>query len=279
MTSSSDDTLKRFREFGELGLSQVQAHVYVVLLSIGPAPARTVSRLCSLRREDTYRALRSLKSIGLVEVNVGKPYTFVAVEPNVAMKVLMERLDSKFSSLKQNASKLQDWLQGLDRVKDTSEEVASNIIFRFESGTPIFERMSRMVANCKHELIRITSSKGIVQNYGLGVFEQERQIAKNGIRIRAITEAKASNLDILKEYSTFAQVRHLTGIDSRLKFVISDDLQMILFTTNPADSIRNLGAIWTNSKPLIEGFKKDFEVCWNGAMGLDDAVQSVQTRM
>lgn len=266
MSGPKDSLLKeRLDELVELGLSQGQAHVYVVLLSLGPSIARTVSRVSGLGREDTYRALRFLKSLGLVEVIMDKPYTFAAVEPSVGMRMLVSHLENKFSQLKEKANRVGEWLEGLDRVRTTNEIPHDKVVFKLEGGSQIFERMSKLILSCKSELVRITSSTGISQNYILGVFEQEKQITKNGVRIRAITEENSSNRDILAEYSRFVDLRFLEGVGSSLKFVIADDLQMIFFTTNPTKIVRDLGAIWTNNKPLIEGFKKEFESCWGVA--------------
>jgi sugar-specific transcriptional regulator TrmB len=284
MPETEDSLLKeRFEDLRELGLSQVQAHVYVVLLSLGPSLARTVSRLCHLRREDTYRALRFLKTIGLVEVTMDKPYTFAAVEPKVGMRILLGQLDARFDSLKKKALQVGEWLEGMNRVT-TSSLPEDKIVFKIEGGTQIFERMSKLIQNCKSELVRVTSSTGISQNYVLGIFDQERQIVWNGAKIRAISEVKKGNCDILREYSRFAQLRHLEDVSSRLKFVIADDSQMIFFTTNPAENVRELGAIWTNSKPLIEAFKKEFEICWSIATPFSEILtplenQSVSDKM
>lgn len=275
--SETEDSLLRekFEELTELGLSQVQAHVYVVLLSLGPSVARTVSRLCHLRREDTYRALRYLKSIGLVEVTMDKPYTFAAVEPKVALKVLLGQLDNKFETLKRKALEVGEWLGGMDRIT-TNALPEDRTLFKLEGGSQIFERMSRLIQSCKTELVRVTSATGISQNYVLGIFDLERQIVKgSGVKIKAITEIKKGNRDILKEYSKFADLRHLEGVGSRLKFVIADGSQMIFFTTNPAENVRDLGAIWTNSKPLIEAFKKEFEICWNSATPIAETLAQI----
>src|SRR5580704_1393341 len=279
MSGAKDSLLKeRLDELVELGLSQAQAHVYVVLLSLGPSIARTISRVSGLGREDTYRTLRFLKSIGLVEVIMDKPYTFAAVEPSVGVRMLVSHLENKFSQLKEKATKVGEWLEGLDRVRTTSEIPQDKVVFKLEGGSQIFERMSKLILSCKSELVRITSSTGISQNYILGVFEQEKQITKNGVKIRAITEENSSNHDILSEYSRFVDLRFLEGVGSSLKFVIADDSQMIFFTTNPTRIVRDLGAIWTNNKPLIEGFKKEFETCWSVAKPAGKPVAKSEAR-
>ncbi len=279
MSGPNNGLLKeRLDEVVELGLSQAQAYVYIVLLSLGPSVARTISRVSRLGREDTYRALRFLKSLGMVEVIMDKPYTFAAVEPNVAVRILTSQLDNKFAVLRDKAVKVGEWLEGLDRVKTTNDVPPDKMVFRLEGGSQIFERMSKLILSCRFELVRITSSTGISQNYVLGVFEQEKQIAENGVKIRAITEEKSSNRDILTEYSQFVDLRFLEGLRSSLKFIIGDDSQMIFFTTNPTQNVRDLGAVWTNNKPLIEGFKKQFEVCWASARPAAEVLTSVESQ-
>lgn len=259
MSSKLDDLVK-------LGLTLTQARVYVVLLSLGPSSARTISEVSGLPREDTYRMLRELRTFGLVEVIMAKPSVFSAVDPKVAMNALVSHLESKFALLKKTAFETADWLQGLGRIDGSGESTENKSIFKLEGGEQVFQRMSRLVQSCKGELVRVLSATGLRQNYLLGIFSQESKCIERGVKIRAITEVVSTNREIIEEYARFVELRHLNGLSSSLKYCIADDSEMILFTSSPTNNIRDMGAIWTNNKPWILGFKKEFELTWREAV-------------
>jgi predicted transcriptional regulator len=50
-----------------LGLSELQAKVYLVLLEVGKADAETISKLLSISRSDAECALCGLEALGLVK--------------------------------------------------------------------------------------------------------------------------------------------------------------------------------------------------------------------
>jgi len=255
----------KLNDLVKLGLTATQARVYIVLLTLGPSGARTISGVAGLPREDTYRMLRELRASGLVEVIMAKPSIFTAIDPKVAMSLLVSRLYNKFVLLKKTAMETGEWLHSLNRTDSPTEPFENRSVFKLEGGEQVFERMSKLVQNCKNELVRILSATGLRQNYLLGIFDQESKIVDRGVRVRAITELLPVNREILEEYSKFVELRHLVGVDSSLKYCIVDDSEMILLTSSPTNNIRDMGAIWTNNRPWIQGFKKEFELTWSGA--------------
>ena len=62
----------------DFGFTKDEAEVYVFLSSMGPSPARVVSRRFDINRMRAYRTLKSLEEKGLVERIIGRPMRFVA---------------------------------------------------------------------------------------------------------------------------------------------------------------------------------------------------------
>src|ERR1700722_19417037 len=71
----------RLDDLHSMGLTHQEAVVYTSLLSLGPSHARAVYKDSHLTREDTFRILRGLEAKALVQVIIGKPSIFVAIEP------------------------------------------------------------------------------------------------------------------------------------------------------------------------------------------------------
>ncbi len=90
----------------DLGLSGRQARVYLALLRFGVGDVRTIAALSLVHRQEVYRLLERLQTIGLVQRNVSSPATFKATPIDVAVKVLLERKSSQLSLLNQQAKQL-----------------------------------------------------------------------------------------------------------------------------------------------------------------------------
>lgn len=261
--SASKEVLDQFKE---LGLTQIESRIYISLLALGPSNAREISKKSGLRREDVYRTLHIMKSIGIVEIIMNNPFIFVAVDPKLALNILVSELEARLTITRKNALALAGYLgaiQRSDRAKNYYDSQQS--VFKLEGGSQIFEQMARSVSTCKFEILRALTLTGISHNYNRGIVDKERELVKSrGVRIRVITEIdeEQADLGLLEDYSKIAEIRHLEGIGSDLKFLIIDNTEIIFFTTNPNRNVRELGAIWTNNKHLIGGFRIDFEKSW-----------------
>jgi len=89
-----------------LGLSGRQARVYLALLRLGVAGARTIAALSLVNRQEVYRLLDGLQGLGLVQRNVCLPATFRATPIDVGVKLLLKRKSSQLSVMNQQAKRL-----------------------------------------------------------------------------------------------------------------------------------------------------------------------------
>jgi sugar-specific transcriptional regulator TrmB len=148
----------RLDDLHSMGLTHQEALIYTSLLSLGPSHARTVCGDAHLTREDTYRILRSLEAKGLVQVIVGKPSTFVAIEPRSAIRTFVSRIDARSTELKQRAYGLGEWLEGvhLQQPRGAPEErVSVKLLF----GRQIVEETIRHLGECRFEHVAVMTGK------------------------------------------------------------------------------------------------------------------------
>jgi len=61
------------RLFNDLGLTSTQAKIYLHLNSIGNVTAKKLADVAKTPRQDTYRILNELFSLGLIEKKITKP--------------------------------------------------------------------------------------------------------------------------------------------------------------------------------------------------------------
>jgi len=91
----------------EIGLSEYEKKVYTTLLTLDKAKSREISKESKVSYGRIYDILEGLESKGLVSYLPTSPKTFEAIDPKVALKILLKR----------RAEELQRLETGLLRVK------------------------------------------------------------------------------------------------------------------------------------------------------------------
>jgi sugar-specific transcriptional regulator TrmB len=85
---SNDESIKTIVD---LGLTGVQARIYLSLLRIGTAPIKETANAAKVARPDVYRALATLLELGLVEKVISTPAQYKPVSIIDGVQVLMSR--------------------------------------------------------------------------------------------------------------------------------------------------------------------------------------------
>jgi sugar-specific transcriptional regulator TrmB len=84
----------------ELGLSLLQAKVYLALVKLGTHSTVKAISICSkVARQDVYRTITELREFGLVEMVIGNPALFRAIPLQETVSILMEKKKPKNPSI------------------------------------------------------------------------------------------------------------------------------------------------------------------------------------
>jgi sugar-specific transcriptional regulator TrmB len=87
----------------ELGLTHLQAKVYIILLCLGTATARNIQRQSNIARQDVYRILSDLKERDLIEKVIARPTKFRSIPANEAISILLQRKTERNRQLREKA--------------------------------------------------------------------------------------------------------------------------------------------------------------------------------
>jgi sugar-specific transcriptional regulator TrmB len=88
----------------DLGLTYMQAKVYIALLHLKNATARNIQKLSKLARQDVYPVLSELREKDLVEKIIARPTKFRPVPPDKAISILLQRRNKMNRQLGENAA-------------------------------------------------------------------------------------------------------------------------------------------------------------------------------
>jgi sugar-specific transcriptional regulator TrmB len=89
-----------------LGLTVLEAKVYLALAKIGKASAKTISKASRVSQPDVYRVLSKLENHGLIEREVAIPNQFRATTMDEGLALLLQRRDNQSAMLHKKATEL-----------------------------------------------------------------------------------------------------------------------------------------------------------------------------
>jgi sugar-specific transcriptional regulator TrmB len=86
----------------QLGLTRMQANIYLNLLLNGKAEARIIAHWASSPRTEVYRALNELQENGLVDRELGCPLKFTAVPPALGLQAFIDNQRHNINQMQKN---------------------------------------------------------------------------------------------------------------------------------------------------------------------------------
>jgi len=247
-----------------LGLSLNQAKVYLAILKLERSKVAQIAKFSEVRREDVYRILPILETMGLVERIMGKPVEIRATPISDALTFLVteektksdERLAGMRIKVQRLASK--DWKHPLSKKE--------SIYILIPERKAILAKMSKLIKNSKKVTSLIADKMKILPI--LSQFSEDFKAAiKKGAQIRVIFEG--DNPDNLLK----GKVQKLIdGSSVHVKFyreplnhfIMSDDKEAMI-TASKKSGLGDSPSLWTNNSNLVGILKTSFESEWQKA--------------
>jgi sugar-specific transcriptional regulator TrmB len=235
----------------ELGLTHLQAKVYLALAQLKSATAREIHAYSNVARQDVYRLLSELEEKDLIERAITKPTKFRPVPPNDTISILLQRKNEKTRQLQKKA------IQALKKIKNINAEPSfldssSQFILLSESETNVTTHTNRVeeaVDNAKTNIMSLNPFQSFMQIK----YEAEqvwKKAANRGVKLRFIIDG-ASEIDRNKlnldpdlrntdnfriRWSNTSSVASVLLVDEKEAFFrITPDLKSpVLLSTNPS---------------------------------------------
>jgi sugar-specific transcriptional regulator TrmB len=247
-----------------LGLSLNQAKVYLAILKLERTTVAQIAKFSKVRREDVYRILLILETIGLVERIMGKPVEIQATPISDALTFLVteektksdERLSSMRTKVHQLASR--NWKHRLPEKE--------SIYILIPERKAILAKTSELIRNSKKETSLVADKMRILPI--LSQFSEDFKTAiKQGSQIRVIFEGDSPDNSLKEKVQKF-----LDGASVYAKFyrkplnhfIMSDDKKAMI-TASKESGLGEAPTLWTNNGNLIGILKTSFELEWQKA--------------
>jgi sugar-specific transcriptional regulator TrmB len=251
----------------ELGLTRLQAKVYLALIQYGTMKTKKLAELSEVARPDVYRTLSKLKNMGLVEQEIVKPVRFKAIQTDIALNILLENKKRNYDQLKIKVANLRSKYKKQNNISFTEE---SKFVF-VPSKEALIHKLRKAIAISENSIDVATSCKRLVTAcYCLSEALQEAW--DNGVKGRAIINfnTEENKLEIIKKSwrAPNAKIRYINAVPGTI-MAKYDNKEVFIFT-NPESSLKDSPALWSNNPSVIAMAKDYFEILWTTAMETPD---------
>ena len=224
-----------------------------------------------------YRTLRELQARGLVDVTVGRPVEFVALPLEGALNDLIRKREEDTARLHKIEIDVLDAFNHLQKVEMPADKPRYRIV---QGRQQVYDLLLKMSERPKNEVRLLTTANDLIR---LGFSELDvklQALRKNGLSVRIITQISPSNLQSIKEYLGFTEMRHtLLSANSRL-FIVDDVEAMTTFTMEDSMSMTTQDdvGVWTNASNYVKTMTAFFDRSWEGGISAGEVVSSYASR-
>ncbi len=258
----------RMKDIQELGLSHQEAVLYSQLVALGPSSAREISESVHMPREDSYRTLKRLETRGLVQLALGNPSIYMAVEPRAAIGSLISNLEVRSEALKEKAYGLGVWLETIKGTANhgVAEPVHHESAAKVVWGHNVLVELEKSLAKCNTQYEGVLSTDVFKREPRIGILEFLLSLIKRGVKVRVVTEVIPETLETVRRYSKIFPVRTHVGVSQGMRFSIVDRSKILMALTEPSAPIEETSCLCSAIPTLARGLGMYFEKMWKDSL-------------
>lgn len=242
----------------ELGLNGYEIRTYTDLLHNGAAKGGEIAKRSGVPQGKVYLVLHSLAEKGLIQVSQGKPQLFSPLDPEVALKAMVDERMAELALLKKSlvddAKKMRkpSFEPGIaERV-----QVSSGKKQRYALNDHLFMDAKKEVRFMHSYEVRFPEFVRLV-----------RETIERGIPVRFLAIAvDEKRLGWMKEdVQMGVQVRYLPADDIRIQ--VMDDAESRISVVNPRDT-RDRVTVHFHHGEMSRHLKEHFDALWGKAKSI-----------
>jgi sugar-specific transcriptional regulator TrmB len=245
-----------------LGLSLLQAKLYLNLAKLGKANAQTIAKASNVARQDIYRIMPKLQKLGLAEKIIAKPTIYKATPIKEGLSILLQNRKKEYAELQEKATLLINNFHADNAKIDLQEE---NADFMITSEATLFLKMHKSLHQKAQTSIDATlplvsaSSPKFIEG-----LSHPKEAIRRGVKIRSIIQKTPKELiprelQVLVKNPSF-EIRYLaTPILFGMHIYDKKEVTIAVSGKN------GLPSLWSNSPSVVQLAVSYFDELWNKA--------------
>ena len=244
----------------KLGLTHTQAKVYLNLCTFGTMNAKKLSNECKTPRQDTYRVLNELFTLGLVEKLLNKPVEFRAIPMNDGLNLLLGRRNEATRELKKESLQLINGLKPT-RLEEIEED---HKLILISSKETILREVKRLLTGVQKSLYVLSPPQNLVP-WVFAHHELFKEVSRRKVKVRFITvgtnNKNLTNALKILSGNTDCEITLIPN-SPKVSFGIYDT-KSVIFELSANEGFLKSQVIISNNPCLVELALLSFESIWN----------------
>jgi sugar-specific transcriptional regulator TrmB len=171
----------------DLGLTAIQAKVYLALVNSGPLKISAISKISNVARPDVYSTLSKLQKLCLVEKIIEKPLKCRATPIKIGLSLLLKTKTDQYKRVRAKTQILLDTAK--PKQPKEKKQIENPQFVLIPKGKNVVYRLQTAIEKAKVSINLVLSwkrfSRGIVNDLAESI---ERALAKN-VKIQFIIES------------------------------------------------------------------------------------------
>ena len=269
-----------------LGLTNMDARVYIFLAKKGPLKARDAAKALRIKRQQLYRSLKNLQSKAIVSATLEYPARFSAVSFEKVIDLFIRaKLEEAQNIQHDKTTLLASW-------KALQVGEAPDVSPRFmviEGRNVIYSRIKQMINETKSQLSIISTVSGLARADQFGLLDAGfKHPLRSKVQFRLLTQLSEQNLGTMKallKETPKAGLRfeiRSPNLGLRLfpRMVLRDEEEVVFFinpTVGGSLSKQDDVCLWTNCKSLVHSFLVLFEELWRNSTEIERKIVEIET--
>jgi sugar-specific transcriptional regulator TrmB len=244
----------------DLGLTLLQAKIYVSLAKLEKAETKKISKVSNVARTDIYRIMPTLEKLGLAEKIIATPTIYKSTPMKEGLSFLLQNKKIEYAELeKKTSALLSDFPE--NTLQDLQEE---NLQFIISSEKKLLTKThKKLIRSAQTNIdIFVSSLKGL-RFMLFDHLENLKMATRRGVKIRVITQKVEGEL-------IPAELKGLVNPLFELRCSSNPDLfKMIVFdrkdVTLCLSETELVPSLWSNNPLIVKLAEIYFENMWNKA--------------
>ncbi|MGC8812392.1 MAG: TrmB family transcriptional regulator [Candidatus Aenigmatarchaeota archaeon] len=246
---------KLVQELSDLGLSNYEAKVFLILVSKGPLTAFEISEASKIPYSKVYETINKLRFKNMVEVSFdAKRKKFNAVSPANAIQGLIRKKEEEIAELKNKAREVSDLIE-----KQRFPGNLEGRVWISQGNREFLERVSLMIDKAKNYAYGITRKFSRIAELD----EEIIRAAKRGVKIKLLGTAKFDEISLARAQWYVANKIEIKTINLEVqpRVCLIDGKEICM----RIDREENSEFIWSDNQSLVNLVKTYFELLWERA--------------
>ena len=268
-----------------LGLTNLEATVYIYLAKRNPQKAKDIAAALNLIKQRVYPTIKKLQSKGIVTSTLERPARFSAVPFEKMLDLCVKAKVEEAQSVHRNKDEIiSDWKS----IKISENKDSTPKFTIIEGKNYIHSRLEQMIRETKKQFSIITTIPSLVRAEQFGVINTAKHYLKKKIKFRFLTELSSQEINSIKTLlqNNRAKKLHFEGripdLGQKLnnRIIIKDNDEVMFFIDsagNTYDAEQESTCLWTNSKTLVRAFTTLFEEVWANSTDIKEKILEIET--